>query len=547
MSLAQDDRAELERVWSDPWEFICRLEVKDHRNARKRLDDVWPEQREWARALLGVGKYAAPDGSPKTYVLGLKPRALGFTTWSTAYLYWRAFTSADPRLVLQVIHDEGGRKRVRDILDTFLAGMPSFWSSRYKRGHDNDESSIFVHNEAGFERRVAGAKGKARSWAFNDYHFSEMAHWASATSAGRRDAAGGDDETMFASAMATRHDLRGRVIVESTGNGPFGLFYDLCQQAQTDPKWAYVFVPWSIVPRYREEVDAVTRRDIEQELTPIEVKLLEDGLTIEQIAWRRTKMRTERYTELRFKREYPLSDLDPFLLAESGWFDQEGLSRMLQFVPELGASEEAFVQFLPPEPGMPYFMGVDPAGGTGRDSSVIQILDLKRRHVARWASNRASVPEQALMVSRLGNLYGQPLCVIEANNHGRQVIKRVAELGGVTLWKSETDDDFWTTGGGKSPDAQRKREALVHARQMLEEGWTNIRCARTIREAQAVVEKDNGKIEAAGRGHDDHIMAFVFALWAARRADRLDRGVADSERARLRRLWREGLNGRGGQ
>lgn len=537
------ERQELDEVWRDPWEFMCRLTVKDQHNVRHRLNNLWPEQRQWVQALLGVGPFAAPGGGPKKYVLGLKPRQLGFTTWATAYLFWRAFTSPDPRLELQLVHDEQGRDRVRDMVGEFMGGMPPFWASKFKRGHDNDASSIFVHNDGGFARRVAGAKGKFRSWTSNDMHATEVAHWASATSAGRRDSAGDDAETMWASALAAQHDPTGRVIVESTGNGPFGLFYDLAQQAQDDPKWAFVFEPWSAVSRYREAIDDATRRQLEQELTPAEEAMLKDGLDFEQLAWRRTKMRTERYSELRFCREYPLSPLDPFLLAQSGWFDQEVLARLLKYVGEHGASEETFIQYRAPEPGMPYFMGVDPSGGTGRDSSVVQILDIRLRHCARWATNRASVPEQANMVSRLGHLYNEPLTVIEANNMGERLIPLVAERGGVRLWKSDDDDDFWTTGGGRSAAASRKREALVHARQMIEEGWCGIRCARTIREAQTVVEKDNGKIEAAGRGHDDHIMAYVFALWAAKRANRRDKTAEETERDRLRRLWTEGIGG----
>lgn len=531
MTAFAPQHSELRRIWDDPWEFMCRLLIKDRMNQEHRLNSPWPEQAHWIRALLG----------DKKYVLGLKPRQLGFTTFSTAYLFWRSYTSAHPRLELQVVHDPASRVRVRDMVDTFRMGLPAFWQSGYRKGFDNHDSSIFEHNQGGFQRRIAGAKGKARSWTFNDMHATEMAHWSSATSAGRRDAAGSDDETMFSSAMATMHDPAGRVIVESTGNGPHGLFFDLCRQAREDPAWAYVFVPWNAVERYRMDLDREASFNLAQELTPQELELMAEpfSLTLEQVAWRRNKIRTERWSELRFRREFPLTDMEPFLLAESGWFDQLTLSKLLRHVPELGSSDEPFRQFREPEKGMAYFMGVDTAGGVGRDSSVIQIVDIHLRHCAVWASNRASVPEQAQMVSRLGNLYNRPVCVIEANNFGERVISRVGDLGGVQLWKNDDDDDFWTTGGRAG---QTKREVMVHARQMIEDQWTTIVCARTIHEAQSVVEKDNGKIEAAGDGHDDHIMAFVFALWAARRAGRRDRTAVESDRDKLKRT-REAFGG----
>lgn len=531
------DAAVVREIFEDPWAFMTRLWVKDQANTFHELSTLWPEQIPWVKALLG----------PKKYVLGLKPRQVGYTTWTTAYEFWRTYTSRHPRLCLQVVHDPDALVRVRDMVDTFRENLPGRIRRPYRRGSDNDQRSIFAHNQAGFMRRIAGAKGKARGGTYNDLHATEMAHWASATSAASRSDAGTADEEMFSSAMAALHDPTSRVIVESTGNGPRGLFYNLWKQARQDPAWAYVFVSWADVERYRIPLSDADARALEFDLDDTERRLAKEfKLSLEQIAWRRHKMRTEGWTPLRFKWEFPLTDIEPFLATESGWFDQEKLSAMLRWVPELGASEEPLRVFHPYEPGMRYYMGVDTAGGVRRDSSVIQVLDVHLRQVAVWGSNVADPVETAMMVSRIGAMYGgKALCLIEANKYGEDVIERVAALGGVELWKDDDDKDFWTTGG-RAGDT--KRRAFVHARQLVEEDWCVIADARTIHEMQVIVEKTTGKIEASGDGHDDYAVAYVLALWAARKAHRLVRSVTDGERDTLPALRkvRDTLGGRHG-
>lgn len=535
---------DIAEIWGDPWEFCSRLVIKDESNHirdddgnLRRLSNPWPEQEPWLDALFG----------PKKYVLGLKPRQVGYTTWTVAYLFWLLYTSQNPYLALEICHDDDTNIRLRDMVDTFRDNLPEVLRRPYRKGHDNASSSQFAHNQAGFERRIAGARGKARGWTSNYLHATEMAHWASATSATSRDDAGGSDQQMFSSALATMHARDGRVIVESTGNGPAGLFHDLWKQARTDPAWAYVFVPWSNVARYSDDLSDVEALALERDLDDTEIELVRRrGLTMGQIAWRRRKMRTEQWTPLRMRREFPLTDDEPFMINESNWFNQERLQDLLFWAPEIGDSKEPYREFHAPERGMPYFMGVDTCGGVGRDESSIQVVDIHLRHMATWNNNRASPDEQAEQASRIGQRFHRPLAVVEANNHGEQVIKRLAELGGCRLWKTEEDKDFWTTGGRAG---ESKRDAMVHARKLVDEQQVGIEDKETIRQLQIIVEKSNGKIEGSGDNHDDRAMGMVMAWWAAKGSYRLDRTVHETERDRIQRIRQMRTPGRtrGGQ
>lgn len=532
---------EVAAIVSDPWAFCSRLSIKDKANRYHSLADPWPEQIPWWKALL-VGL----DGKgPKKYVLGLKPRQVGYTTVAAAYEFWQTYTSAHPRQCMHIAHEPDTANRMRQMVDVFREELPEKLRFPYSRGNDNEKRSLFSHNGAGFLRRVAGAKGKGRGGTYNDLHCTEVAHWATATSAGSRSEAGGADEEMWSSANAGIHDEFGRIIVESTGNGPSGVFYELWKQAKEDPAWDYVFVSWADSPRYSMPLTDGLARALEQDLNDEERRLLRDHqLTLEQLQWRRSKMKTEKWNSMRFRREYPLSDLEPFLFAEKGWFDQDALSRQMRWVPELGNSKEAYRIFRPPEKGMAYFIGMDTCGGVGEDSAVIHVLDIHLRHCAVWASNRASPREQAMMVSRIGAQYHEPLTLIEANHFGAQVIEHAMNMGGCSFWKNDQDKDFSSTG---STAGHSKRDAMVHARSIIEDDWCTISDGLTILQLQSMVEPADGNIRAANGGHDDYAMAYVLALFAARHAYRAaPKDVLERDKLPGLKKVRDVMGGRGG-
>ena len=524
-----------------PRDEILSLHIEDLTNKLRPIGSYLPEQEQWVDAI-----------TTKKFVLAVKPRQLGFTTITLAYLFLKALWSTYGRKILSMVHEEAALDRLNTMTKVFHDNLPPEIQPGYTRSSLNT-TQFRLQDADGKEvpgpmmvRMLAGGRGQGRSWTYNDIHATEMSKWPQGTSAMRTADGRSADEEAFSSAMATVHDEGGSCIVESTGNGPRGLFYELYQQATTDPMWAFVFQKWTDVARYSLELTDAEAKTLEADLDTEEKRLRGTfGLTLEQLAWRRMKMRTLRMTGLTFRREFPLTDMEPFTLDQHGWFDQEALLAILQFIgpTSLGASAESLRVFHRYDPRRQYAIGMDTSGGVGRDEAVIHVIRDDLLHVCTWASNRASPPEQALMLSRVSNMYGRPPAIVEANNHGQNVIERAGHLG-VNLWKDENGEFFWSTGGRAG---NSKRMAMVHIREVVDNEWTVINDAQTVRQAQKIVEKPGGQIEAQA-GHDDRIYAYALALWAGRRFWlRQESGTLDSERDRVRRIRALGTpNGRGG-
>lgn len=517
---------ELEQILMDPEEFLGRLKILNQNNQIAYLFPFWYEQFEWLKALC----------SGKRYVLGLKPRQVGFTTITCAFLFWLLYTARDPLMCLQMIHDEDAMTRIAEMIRVFALTLPM--ELRPGLVINNAKRTRFGHNGAHFLRLLAGGRGQGRSWTANHLHATEMAKWPQGSAANRNDESGGPaDEEVFASVMATMHDERRRIIIESTGNGPKGLFYKLYEQAKVDPEWAFVFVPWHRVPRYQAPV--IDSKALESDLDDEEVRIRKDfDLTLEQLMWRRNKIRSERWSPIRFRREYPLTDLEPFLLAESGWFKQDRLVAMLRWATmrnQLGAPENPEQVFKAYESHRRYGFALDPAGGTGGDEASLNGMREDALQVYTWNSNKASPYEQAQHVARVSGMYGNPPVLVEANHMGSVVIREIQRIGTVQLWTTPEGKFFTSTGGTAG---HSKRDVMAHARDVLDSGHTIWNDPEAIRQAQKIVEKPNGKIEGSGSSHDDRAYGNCLALWTIRKY-RHESATLETERERLRNIERQ--------
>lgn len=485
--------AMLARLGDEPPEqFAQRLTIENLQNDLQTMSPLLIEQVEYLRVL-----------ATHRITVAIKPRQVGFTTAAMLFFFALLFRSPGARTLLQTVHDEDSFVRVRRMVEVAYRNLP-----RQLRGgvRSNAKRTEFRHNRARVQRLIAGKRGQGRSGTYNDFMATEAAFYPQKSSA----LAGADqavDSDLFSSILAAMHDDTGRVLVESTGNGPEGFFPRLVASAASgrDPLVGLVFLPWTASPRHQRDVPP------NFELTDEEQRLVQDhGLSLRQLAWRRYKFEVELYTKVRFQREYPLTLEEPFRLDDAAWFDQDALGAASALaLKETPTVDDGLVKYLEPEPGRKYFIGCDTSGGVRRDEFVLHVLRDDLQHAAMFASSSMKEPAQAMMTARVAALYNGALVLVEQNKFGAPVTEMLQAMH-VRLWRNNDGDFYFAT-------RDLKRDTMLLARRRIDEYQTRPADLATILQLQSIVEKPNGRIEGRGTGHDDRAIAYSLAILCAER------------------------------
>ena len=508
------------RQLHDPNWFVPKLGIITDQGAKRSLHPLHPEQAAIVDTL---------HNNRNTLVL--KPRQIGCTTIVMAYVFWLLYTSGDPLSALTITHESGAVGRVNQMCRHYWQTLPLALSPGVNTP-DNAKAFGLPHNQSVFRQLMAGGRGQARSWTYQVLWATEMALWpkGSAVMSGAN-----LDRDVWASAMSTLHaGPNTKVIIESTGNGPTGVFYDMVKVAMKSDDWAFLFFPWTEFLEYRRPPPkGFQQTEEEHELVK------QFGLSDEQLCWRRYKLFVEGYEPDRFRKEYPLTWFDPFLQAGGLWFDGENLNRIAASVPVSKQSKRKRLHvYEAPSEQTQYFIGMDTSGGTGRDWSVIMVLSDDLRQVAVWRCNNAKPREQADAACELSNMYGRARILCEKNNYGEAVIKRMAAQG-ARLWKDINGKDFWTQGGRAG---RTKKMIYDWAAHLVDGNFVEFHDATTVEELTTIKEQDGGNIEADGDGHDDHADALCLALWNARRQfDKKEKKPESIHKQRLRRMRETGM------
>jgi hypothetical protein len=520
-----DARTAAERIRNPYW-FLPRLTIAHRDGALLPMGAMEPEQLEVVAALQ----------SPVPNTLVLKARKIGITTICVGWQFHQLLVAPERRGVLSVTHEEESQATVNNMLRVMANGLPR--GLRPRLAIDNQDH-LQLGNGSEFKQIVAGGRSQGRSMTFQYDHWTEMAFYPEGSAAIRGSAV---DRAVWASVKSTVHKAPfSRTIVESTANGPKGRFYELCQVARRSKEWNFLFFPWFRTYRYTRELpDGWEMTDDEAEMLAM---YGEKGLTERHLAWRRYKMEDEDLSLPLFRKEFPSTADEPFLVTGGMWFDAEMVNRMIALGrPDLCPETRDLVKMLPYHQGRRYFIGVDTSGGVGRDWAVIQVIRDDLVQCAVWRSNTTKPRGQAEQAAKLSTAYGRAPVLCEANRHGRTVISHM-ERDGVLLWKDDDGKDFWTQMGKAG---NTKYMVMDHAADLVKQGYfvpsgggTLVYDPTTLSELADLQEHENGNIAASGDGHDDHAMAWCLALWCGRRylrgkpnANRL----RETHEARMRRV-----------
>lgn len=193
---------------------------------------------------------------------------------------------------------------------------------------------------------------------------------------------------------------------------------------------------------------------------------------------------------------------------------------------------------------IPYIMGVDCATGTGGDNTVIMIIDpYTLKPVACMKTPLAdSVQTSENIIKIVTRLIPYALIVIERNHLGSAVIdilKRSSVHGNLYYDYSNTMipdniDILDKKGFVRDDPANRKywgvTTSLTTRPMMMQilmrhvaERKSDFICRELIDDLNNLIQKPNGKIEAASGEHDDVVMAYLIALFVYYHGSNLSR------------------------
>lgn len=259
----------------------------------------------------------------------------------------------------------------------------------------------------------------------------------------------------------------GRVDVESTARGNYGMFHDMFWEAWNRKREPYP-------TEYKAHFYNWTWDDAELDSIKINIPVADmdespkfeayqklHSLSDREITYYYLKWLTNNKSWATMKEEYPTTPEEAFIGSGHPMFDQEIVTKLLYGV-RPGVIDGDWIWYEPYIEGQIYAIGVDVAEGVGQDSSTIVVMCFsgpKARVVAEFCSNRIAPDVLAYEVKRGAEHFGNALVAVERNNHGHTTI---ATLKGIyqNLYTEIVEDKIedkmtekygWHTNGATKP------------------------------------------------------------------------------------------------
>ena len=212
---------------------------------------------------------------------------------------------------------------------------------------------------------------------------------------------------------------------------------------------------------------------------------------------------------VKFNQEYNCK----FLGSSSTLIDSDALERVVPKHPidlKYGGLMQIFEQ--PCDGKHHYILGVDSAGGTGGDYSIVQVLKIVAyndiHQVATYACNTISPHNFAEICVAISDYYFGALMMVENNEMGGQVADKI-------WYDLECDRILNTDSKGIGTRATRKSKLIANmlAKRCIEDGWLKIYNAETIRQFSIYEEVSPNVFKGPRMDHDDHVTSIIWGLY----------------------------------
>lgn len=341
--------------------------------------------------------------SEHRHLLVLKSRQIGCS--QICCFLDAVYTILHPGVKVAVVADteqkvHGLLDRVREVYRDL--GVPLRISNRSKivTTEGSEVHAVTANAAKGQSESKAG-----RSMSFQMLHLSELAFWP--------------DQNAFG-ALTSSAGLSAPILIESTSSGPGDLMWQL----------------WTEDNNFKKLFFSVEDHEAYQSPTPLSAErwqeMQELGFTRQESASWFYDVLVNRFQNhlVRALREYPQRPEHAFMSAEGRWINLT--PPVLQ-----NSLLQGIKIFKPHVTGEEYVIGVDTAGGLGKDASAIAVLQKSDLSLAAsWTDADATIDTLADFVRAAYQIYGGTV-IIESNGIGLATVQ-AARARGVPVIEAKT-------------------------------------------------------------------------------------------------------------
>lgn len=350
-------------------------------------------------------------------LLLLKGRQQGGSTWVNGRYYHRS-TRVKGQSVLIISHEGKTTDKLFDMVRRFQDNVHP--ALRPGEGKSNARQMTFPGLASEYGAITAGSPEAGRGFTTQLLHGSEIAYWEHAY------------EIQDGALKSIRLAPGTEVILESTANGPKGLFYEKCMAAlRGEGDYELVFVPWFWEDDYEREVDSTFVLTEEEERFaathfdkpfPFQLAPISRARIERKLAWRRAEIVDLAPTnpeagQAKFRSIYPSNPVEAFLNTGVGEIRASAI-----------VAARALDGKLEIDPIMPRIGALDPAGeGKKSDRS---IYGVRQGNVVDKVLRFAGLNGMEL-VARMARAIEQDALdmLFVDNGYGKQIVERLHELG----------------------------------------------------------------------------------------------------------------------
>lgn len=205
---------------------------------RTKAGEIAPLELNAVQKKLHARLEAQKRKTGRVRALILKARQPGVSTYVEGRFYWLVSGRRGVRAFI-LTHLRDATDAIFEMVERFHEHNPA--DDKPHIGASNAKELWFDKLDSGYRVGTAGSRAIGRGHTIQYFHGSEVAHWPSASThmSGVMQAVPDADDT--------------EVILESTANGPGGLFFDLCKAAgRGEGEFELIFIPWFAHTEYKD-------------------------------------------------------------------------------------------------------------------------------------------------------------------------------------------------------------------------------------------------------------------------------------------------------